>query len=304
MFLCSSEVTFGLTSEDNGNFVKKGCGVLPMTIDREPMEQVVQFIIPAICLVTGIILLCAGARLLKSAIGLSFGLLGAGGGLLLAPALSIGVSPLIIALIFGIIAAIIAVSIAKFAILLILALSFAIVSPVITWHVADLGDGEKVIEDVVEAATAPVEITESTSGTPSAHFTSTEDVLIRTLNMVTQDVKGLLRAGMQRANAAWGAIPTGPRLMLVGTALAGLLVGLLVATFMPYFSSALVTSVGGSFLLIEGIRTIASAIWTPYQMSSLTPTVLIWATIGIALAGLGLQLTLSRKSKVKKVQAE
>jgi len=265
--------------------MKKGCGVLPMTIDREPMEQVVPYIIPAICLGIGIVLLCAGGRLLKSAIGLSFGLVGAGIGLHLATSLSIGISPLITAIIFGIITAILAVSLAKFAILIILALSFAIVSPVITWHVADLGD-------------------ESTSGSPSSQITATEDVLIRTLKMVTQDVRGVVTTGMQRANAAWDAIPTGPRLMLVGTAIAGLLVGLLVATFMPYFSSALVTSVGGSFLLIEGIRTIASAIWTPYQMSSITPTVLVWATIGIALAGLGLQLTLSRKTKVKKLQAE
>jgi len=275
-----------------------------MTIDREPMEQVVPYIIPAICLGIGIVLLCAGGRLLKSAIGLSFGLVGAGIGLHLATSLSIGISPLITAIIFGIITAILAVSLAKFAILIILALSFAIVSPVITWHVADLGDGEKVIEDVVEAATTPEIVAESTSGSPSSQITSTEDVLIRTLKMVTQDVRGVVTTGMQRANAAWDAIPTGPRLMLVGTAIAGLLVGLLVATFMPYFSSALVTSVGGSFLLIEGIRTIASAIWTPYQMSSITPTVLVWATIGIALAGLGLQLTLSRKTKAKKLQAE
>ena len=277
-------------------------GVLPMTIDREPMEHVAPYIVPAICLVVGIILLGAGGRLLKSAVGLSFGLFGAGSGLLLAPSLSVGVSPLIIALIFGLVAAIIAVYLAKFAILLILSLSFAIVSPVIAWHVADLGDGKQMIEDVVEAATAPETISTSDSASPMT-LTSTEDALVSTIKMVTLDVRGIVRSGMQRANAAWSAIPTGPRLLLVGAALAGLLIGLLIATFMPYFSAALVTSAVGSFLLIEGIRTVASAIWTPYQMSSITPTVLVWITIGIAIAGTGLQMTTSRKKK-KVIQIE
>ena len=276
--------------------MKKGRGVLPMTIDRKPMEHVAPYIVPAICLMAGIILLCAGGRLLKSAVGLSFGLFGAGTGLLLAPSLSVGVSPLIIALVFGVVSAILAVYLAKIAILLILALSFAIVSPVITWHIADLGNAEKMIEDVVEAATAPQVITTSDTDTRMT-LSSTEDVLIRTLKMVTQDARGIVRSGMQRANAAWGAIPTGPRLMLVGSAIVGLLFGLLVATFMPYFSAALVSSVVGSFLLIEGIRTVASAIWTPFQMSSITPTVLVWATIGLAIAGVGLQMTISRKKK-------
>ncbi len=259
------------------------------------MDFVAPFVIPAICLVIGIILLYAGARLLKSAIGLSFGLLGAGSGLLLAPSISLSVSPLIIAFVFGVIAAILAVYVAKLAILLTLALSFAIVAPVITWHVADLGDGEKVVEDVIAAATTTVEQTEPTddSTTPL----STEDILLSSFSMLTHDVSEATRSGMRRANAAWDAIPTGPRLMLVGTAIAGLLLGLLVATFMPYFAAALVTSAGGSFLFLEGIRTLASMYWNPIELSSITPTVLIYIAVGLSLAGLGLQLTRSRKTK-------
>ena len=263
------------------------------------MEHIAPYIVPAFCLVVGTILLLAGGRLLRSAVGLSFGLLGAGTGLLLAPNLAPSISPLIIAAIFGLVGAILAVGIAKFTILLTLAISFAIVAPVITWHVAGLGDGEKVIEDVVEAATTPEPsnnaIVRNTPNTPE--LTSSEDAVIQTLQMVAQDAKSAFRSGMRRANAAWDAIPTGPRLMLVGTALAGLLIGLLVATFMPYFSAALVTSFGGSLLLIEGIRSVAAAIWSPYQLSSITPTVLVWTTIGIAIAGLGLQLTITKKTK-------
>ena len=66
-----------------------------------------QIIIPVVTAVTALILLMAGGRLLRPAVGLAGGLFGAGCGLLLAPSLGIDVSPLIIALITGIIAAVI-----------------------------------------------------------------------------------------------------------------------------------------------------------------------------------------------------
>lgn len=264
------------------------------------MEQIAPYFIAAICISIGVMLLCAGGRLLKSAIGLSFGLLGAGTGLLLAPSLSLGISPIITALIFGIIAAILAVYLAKLAILLALGISFAIVTPIITWHVAALGPGEQMVEDVIEAATAPDNQFENSINHPESNFTSTEAALISTVKMVSHDAIGSIRSGMRRANAAWDVIPTGPRLILVGSALVGLLLGLLVATFMPYFASALVTSVGGSFLLIEGIRTVASSIWSQHELSAITPGVLVGATVAIAIAGLGLQLTFTRKSKSAK----
>ncbi len=270
-----------------------------MTIDRKPpMEFIAAYIVPAIFLMTGIILLCAGGRLLKPAIGLSFGLLGAGSGLLIAPNLSIGISPLIIALTLGIIAAILAVYLAKLAILLILALSFAIATPVVTWQFADLGDGKQVVEDVVEAVTTTNQ--QSTEDDSVTTFTSTENTIIQTVTMVTEDIQSIASSGIQRANKVWEIIPTGSRLILVGSAIAGLLLGLLIATFMPYFSSVLVSSVAGSFVLIQGVRTIATMIWSSNQMSSVTPELLIGATVVLALAGIGLQLTLTRKSKAVK----
>ncbi len=284
--------------------MKMSGGYLPMTIDRNTMETLVPFIIPAICLVTGAILLCSGALLLKSAVGLSFGLLGAGTGLLLAPHLSLSMSPLIIALVFGVIAAILAVYLSKLAILLSLAFSFAIIAPVITWHVADLGNGEQVVGDVIEAATTPAEQSEASDDHSATTLQSSEDILLSMLTMVTHDVAAATRSGMHRANAAWNAIPAAPRLMLVGSSIAGLLLGLLVATFMPYFSAALVTSMGGSFLLLEGIRTIAAMYWNSNELSSITPTVLLSITIGLSLAGLGFQLTRARKSASVKRAAE
>ena len=265
------------------------------------MEQIATFIVPAIFLMTGVILLCAGGRLLRPAIGLSFGLLGAGTGLLVAPSLNIGISPLIIALVLGIVAALLAVSLAKLAILLILAISFAIVTPVVTWQFADLGDGKQVAEDVVEAVTNSE--TQSEKDDSTTAFTSTENTLIQTVTMVTDDVQSIIRSGMQRANSVWEIIPTGARLILIGSAIAGLLLGLLVATFMPYFSSVLCSSVAGSFILIQGIRTIATMIWSTNEMSSITPAFLMGATAVIALAGIGLQLTLTRKKKIIKQES-
>jgi len=267
-----------------------------MTIDREPMEQIAIYIVPAVCITTGLILLIAGGRLLKSAIGLSFGLVGAGAGLLIAPSLPLSISPLIIAVICGVVAAILAVGLAKLAILLTLGISFAVITPVITWYALDLGDGTKMVEDFKEAVTAADADTGSNPSNSAPNMTSTEGYLIATAQMVTHDVARTIQSGMRRANAAWDAIPTGPRLILVGSAIAGLLLGLLVATFMPYFASALVTAAGGSFLLIEGIRTSISVIWSSNELSSLTPTVMVGTFVGIALAGLGLQLTCTKKS--------
>ncbi len=267
------------------------------------MDFMVPYIIPTVCLVIGVILLCAGARLLKSAIGMSFGLLGAGSGLLLAPSLSLSVSPLIIAIVFGVIAAILAVYLAKLAILLTLALSFAIAAPVITWHVANLGDGEKVVEEVLEAATTPVEQTKATDDS-STNLLSTEDILVSSFSTLTHDIAESIRFGMQRANAAWDAIPSGPRLMLVGAAIAGLLLGLLVATFMPYFAAAFVTSAGGSLLILEGINILAAIYQDSNVLSSIATTVLLIITAGLTLAGLGLQLTLARTKPSAKQAAE
>ena len=116
------------------------------------MGHLVQFIVPILTATIAIIILVAGGRLLKPAVGLGFGLLGAGCGLLIAQSLSMSISPLIIALFCGVISAIVAVFAAKFTILLTLGVSFAVMAPVLTWHIADLGDGAAVIKDVIEAA--------------------------------------------------------------------------------------------------------------------------------------------------------
>ena len=61
------------------------------------MEQYSELIVPVMMGITAIILLLAGGRLLKPAIGLSAALFGAGLGLLYAPSLLPAVHPFIIA---------------------------------------------------------------------------------------------------------------------------------------------------------------------------------------------------------------
>lgn len=268
------------------------------------MYEIVQFIVPLLTAVIAIILLVAGGRLLKPAVGLGFGLLGAGCGLLIAQSLSMSISPLIIALFCGIISAIIAVFVAKFAILLTLGISLAVAAPVVTWHVVGLGDGTKVVEDVIEAATAGDTSQPKTNSKNSTTLAAAEDALTVALSMVARDATRAVQSGVQRANAAWDVIPTAPRLMLVGSAVAGLLIGLLIGTFMPFHASVIVTSASGSILLVEAIRNFIALAWSQSSLSTVSPTVLMFTMAGIALAGLGLQLTLLRRGGSKKKPAK
>ena len=83
------------------------------------------------------------------------------------------------------------------------------------------------------------------------------------------------------------------------------LLGLLVATFMPFYSAAIVTSVGGSILLVEAVRNFITLIWSQNSMAELTPTVLIVTVASIAIAGFGLQLTLvTKRPKSKEPRVE
>ena len=266
------------------------------------METALPYLAPVFGIFTGIILLCMGARMLKPAIGLGAWILGAGCGFLLAPTMSLGVSPFIVAIVFGSVAAILAVYISKFAILVLIAVSFALVVPAITWQVAGLGNGTQVVRNVVEAASQekltppPSEATSSFSAPELEVYTSINEMSLRVLAMV--------RAGKERILSAWNAIPTGPRFIVIGAAVAGLLMGLLIATFMPYFSAALVTAFGGSVLLRIGVGQITAELWGSDGLIAINSTVLFFSMIGVALAGLGLQLTYTRKNPTRKKSAE
>ena len=266
------------------------------------MGHFVQFIVPILTACIAIIMLIAGGRLLKPAVGLGFGLIGAGCGLLIAQSLSMSISPLIIAAFCGVISAIVAVFAAKFTILLTLGISSAVMAPVLTWHIAELGDGAAIIKDVIEAATNETAANPSPSTAPTLE--AAEDAVTAAFTMITSDMARAVRSGISSANAGWDAIPIAPRLMLVGSAIVGLLIGLLIGTFMPFHASVIVTSASGSILLVEAVRNFVALAWSQSSLSSVTPTMLMFSTIGIAIAGLGLQLTLFRKDSSKKKSAK
>ena len=162
------------------------------------------------------------------------------------------------------------------------------------------------MKDVRTAAMTPEVASESTTESQTRQMSFTEVVLIRSLRMVTQDVIGIVSKGTKRANAVWKALDNrnGVRVLLVGTALAGLLIGLLVATFMPYFSSALTTSFAGSYLLLSGIQAFASEIWTKNQMSSITPTILVWGDDWSCPCGIGFATHAYQKKKISHPESE
>ncbi|MBC8523720.1 hypothetical protein H8D29_07310 [PVC group bacterium] len=275
-----------------------------------------QIIIPVLTAMTAIILLIAGGRLLRPAVGLAGGLFGAGCGLLLAPSLSVDISPLIIALICGIIAAVIAVGIAKFAIFLILAVGFAIAAPVVTWYGVGLGDGQAVIEGVIEVATRDNTAAQNEEPSKTQISTQQDEVLQDSIPdlttttamgvafaMLTERAGEAIRGSIKRANSAWDVIPAGPRLMLVGAAVVGLLLGLLIATFMQHFAAAIVTSTIGSVLLVEALRNGATILWSQHDFATISPQFLMFLYGGLAIAGLGLQLTLLRRPPALQAKA-
>ena len=271
----------------------------------EQMTLTPQMIIPAITALTALILLIAGGRLLRPAVGLAGGFFGAGFGLLIAPSIAANVSPLIIALITGLVAAVIAVGIAKFAILIVLAISLAAAAPVITWYSSGLGDGEVVISEVIDAATSTPkeEIPTTVASQPpqmerppeTVPTLSAERAMSVAFQMLSDHAASTMKDGMQRANAAWAAIPTGPRLMLVGTSVAGLLLGLLIATFMPQIAASIVTASFGGVLLIEAIRNGTAVIWSQDSFAAISPSILFVLYASLTAAGLGLQLTVFRR---------
>lgn len=271
------------------------------------MEVNPQIIIPLVTALTGLILLCAGGRLLRPAVGLAGGLFGAGCGLLLVPNLSVGIPPVIIVLICGIIAALIAVWIAKFSVLFILAVGFAVAAPVITWYGTGLGDGRAVLSNVIDAASNPESSIRSEKSrnikTDGAVTQTTATAMGVAFGMLTEHAVETLQGGVQRANMAWKAIPVGPRLMLIGAAIAGLLLGLLVATFMPQFSASLVTACMGSVLLVESLRNGVAILWSQQEFAPLSPSFLLLLCAGLSIAGLGLQLTLFRRPPTSKARA-
>ncbi len=272
-----------------------------MTINLRRMEQFDEFIVPLMMGISSIILLIAGGRLLKSAIGFSAAMFGAGIGLLLAPSLLPSVHPFIIAGLFAAFCAVMAVLIAKFVIIAILGVVFAVATPVGVWHFAGYGDMFDIAQQVADAASENSEDREETAETEEHAETpvlSTEEILNRAFGVYLNSVTAVVQDGVHRINKAWEVIPAAYRLKLVGCALVGLLVGLLIATFMPFTSSAIVTSVGGSFVLFETSQ-YSLLMWSSDQLGSLNTTTTAIVIISMAFVGLLLQLLVFNDTQPK-----
>lgn len=259
------------------------------------MDPMTQYIVPAMLGVTAVILLIAGGRLLKPALGLSGFLIGAGLGLYVAPKLSFDISPFIVAAFTGIFVAITCIMIAKFAILLILGVGCALVAPYLTWQLAGFGDMSQIASHVAAAATTtpeeaqPTETEDASSDIPS----TPEEIISLAFSGLWEDASATVNEGMARANTAWDVIPSNPRkAMLIGAAIAGLLLGLLIATFMPFTATAIVTSVGGSMLLLITVKEIALIQWATNPFFSMSTAAFTAVIAGIALIGFALQMTL------------
>ena len=262
------------------------------------MEQFDEFIVPLMMGISSIILLIAGGRLLKSAIGFSAAMFGAGVGLLLAPSLLPSVHPFIIAGLFAAFCAVMAVLIAKFVIIAILGVGFAVATPVAVWHFAGYGDMFEIAKQVAEVVSEEPLEAGSTDEATGSTLLSTEDILNQAFGVYLNSVTTVVQDGVNRINDAWEVIPATYRLKLIGCALVGLLTGLLIATFMPFTSSAIVTSVGGSFVLFETVQ-YSLMMWSSNQLGSLNATTTAIIIVSLAFVGLLLQVLIFNDTQPK-----
>ena len=267
------------------------------------MEPFVQYIVPAILGVTAIILLVTGGRLLKPALGLSGFLVGVGAGFLIAPSISLQMSPLIIAGITGTICALMCVFIAKFAIIVVLGASCAILTPYLTWQIVGLGEGKdanQIANEVFDPVMTTQESSQEEISQSKALPFSAEKVVSEAFTSLWKEATVTISDGVDRGKAGWNVIPGGARAILVGSAIAGLLLGLLIATFMPFTASAIVTASGGSSLLLITVRNVVTREWTPNPFTNLSPTEFATSIVVVAITGFILQMTFFKRPPVAK----
>jgi len=260
------------------------------------MQQYSELIVPVMMGITAIILLLAGGRLLKPAIGLSAALFGAGLGLLYAPSLLPAVHPFIIAGCCAGFFAVIAVVIAKFAIVFILGIGCATIAPLLIWQIGNFGTTQQIVAAFTEPAVSEV-AKESKEQYPFPR--STEEIMTQAFSKYFNDSILVFNNEKNRINNTWDVIPSGFKMILIGSAITGLLIGLLVATFMQFTAAVIVTSFGGSLLLYKTLH-FGVLTWSTQNLVTLNVYTTYAVITAIALIGLTLQLTVFKKQKVIK----
>ncbi len=257
------------------------------------MTTPVELVVPGCAAIASLVLLIAGGRLYRVAAAVVAAVGGGAWGILLAPSMPLDISPIVLGASMAVIAAVLAALLARIAILALVTLSLAAAAPVIAWHLTDMGDLRAVANDVAtaaaEAAPPPAAVT------TSLREGSTSDAVVAVARYA--DEAGVAVAvAMRRAEAAWSAVPVPARALLVGAALAGLLVGLLVGTFAPRTCAAVVTAAIGALLLIWSAASMLEAAGSTALRETLTPSVMATAAIALAATGLLIQLTLTGRS--------
>ena len=180
-------------------------------------------------------------------------------------------------------------------VLLALLAGFAVKIPVFplhTWQLAELGDGKDGTQVAINAFDAAM-TTEETQQQTVLPFSS-EKIITEAFSTLWSDVSNAIKDGKVRVEAAWDTLPEGTRgtkLILVGSAIAGLLLGLLIAIFMPFTASAMITSTGGSWLLLITIRNVIAMERTQNPFTTMSTTAFAISIAAVSLAGFALQMT-------------
>ncbi len=258
------------------------------------MSTSVALLVPTIAALVGLVLLLAGGRLLRGAVGLTAALGGAGFGLLIAGDLPWNIPPIVVAGVLAAIAAIAAVLLTRIVITGTLALSLAAAAPVVAWYVAGLEGGQTIVQEVVAAVEQPDESGDVEEDAGEAQPATAIGLAFGSL---IHDARDTVEGGVQRAERAWSAVPTASRALLAGSALAGLLLGLLIGAFAPRISATIVTAAGGAMLLTWGVRAIVAAAMSRESLAPISPPVLLGIVTALSVVGILLQLTIARRSR-------
>ena len=218
--------------------------------------------------VVGLVLWAAGRRVLRAAFATVGFLIGAGLGWMLLTRIAPDVSPWIGAAIVGLAVACVAAIVSRAAISIALAIVFAVAAPMAVLASHELRHGvlpEAAVatEDAEDGAAAASEDDLDTTwleGDPASGVaglagptTALSPETVETIKAAKDHIDELVEG----IRAEWARTPESLRPLLLGSAIAGFLAGVLIGALVQGASTAIVTACGGSLLWLTTSRVIA-----------------------------------------------
>lgn len=272
-------------------------------------------LIPVILvLIGGITLWAAGRSVLRATFAVLGLLLGGLAGWMLGDSVDLGVPTIVVAAVAALLAAGIAVVAYRFAIALAMAATLAVAAPTLVWAVAAFSpEAATSIEETSDKLKSRSdELTEwleakKQQATDSITDAAASEAAEQFKNRIASDEAAsehmeTLRTAAEQVRIAaasiWEKTPERLRPALIGAAIVGGLVGFLVGFLIQSFSASVVTSMGGSLIILSAGSILARKVELPESIAGLLPAspqswAIAWAVL--AVIGLAIQWGTRRK---------